>query len=165
MLQNHQAFLAMLAHSEVTDRPPAPADSYRTVFGYRHVIVDLALHPCVSGEWHGERLADEVCIKAGLAPGCVSTAAGRYQIIKPTWLRIAQKLGLGNFGPDAQDLCALELLHECGAFDLIAQGRAGDAITKCKSLWASLPGNTKGQRQTSFADLMRAYTSAGGAFA
>ena len=167
MTPNVSAYMTMIAVSEGTEREPDP---YRTCFGKQHVIHDLAYHPHETRsdgtrEWDGERLEDHQCEAVGLKPGCISSAAGRYQLILPTWLRLKAKLSLHNFGPDAQDDACVQLLKECGALDLIFAGRVGDAIPLCHSDWASLPGSTAKQPITPFASLINAYASAGGAFA
>jgi lysozyme len=75
----------------------------------------------------------------------VSTAAGAYQIIKPTWMRIKSRLGLMDFSPASQDMAAVELLREAGALDLIEAGDIEGAIKKSSRIWASLPGSTAQQ--------------------
>lgn len=152
----------MIAVSEGTQRAPDP---YRCCYGYTHVVVDLSDHPAITGEWHGEPLSDALCIAAGLSPGCVSTAAGRYQINKPTWVHLKTKLGLRSFDGPSQDDAAIEDIKEAGALELVNAGRVADAISKCRGIWASLPGNTAGQPQRSYAELVNAYANAGGAFA
>lgn len=158
----------MVSHSEGSDRTPEP---YRCCYGYKYVIRDLTYHPAEPRppdnlpEWHGEKLPDSMCIAAGLHPPCVSTAAGRYQITKATWLRLKAALALHNFSPDAQDDCAVQLIKERGALDLIYAGEVAAAISKCSSEWASLPGNQAGQPQRTFAQLLNVYSSSGGGFA
>lgn len=164
---NAQAFLTLIAWAEGTEREPDP---YRVCYGYRHVIRDLSRHPAVPGpdgsrEWAGERLPDHYCRGAGLNPGCVSTAAGRYQIIRPTWLRCARALGLEDFGPASQDAAALYLIRQRGALDAVREGRIADAVALCRQEWASLPGNTAGQPQRRLGDLIAAYERAGGTLA
>lgn len=167
MTPNVSAYLTMLATSEGTEQEP---DSYRVCFGKKHVIHDLSYHPHErrpdgTREWDGEKLSDEQCAAVGLGSGCISSAAGRYQLILPTWARLKAKLGLHNFADDSQDDACVQLLKECGALDLIFAGRVGDAIPLCASEWASLPGSTAKQPQSKFASLINTYASAGGAFA
>ena len=97
--------------------------------------------------------------------GQISTAAGRYQLNCPTWVRLKQLLALPDFTGPSQDDACIQLIKERGALSLINQGAIADAITLLHSTWASLPGSTAGQPTTSFADLIRSYTEAGGAFA
>lgn len=157
-MTNLEAFLAMIRHSEGTDRSEDP---YRCCYGYHHVIIDLTDHPAVTGEWHGESLANLGPAYAGL----VSTAAGAYQLIKPTWLTLKARLNLSNFWPQAQDAAATELIREKGALDLVNGGEVESAIQLLHGIWASLPGSTSGQPQATMAALLQAYTSAGGGFA
>jgi muramidase (phage lysozyme) len=157
----------MISVSEGTASAPDP---YRVCYGKKHVIVDLTYHPAEkrpygAPEWGGETLTDQQCINAGFSPGCKSTAAGRYQITRPTWERIKVILGLQDFTAHSQDDACVQLLKECKALDLINAGRVAEAITACRHEWASLPGNAAGQPQTKFADLIQAYGNAGGAFA
>ena len=135
--QNVTAWLSMIAASEGTDRAPDP---YRVCYGYAHTIADLSGHPATIGEWKGERLSDAMCKGAGLSAGCVSTAAGRYQMIRRTWGACAHALRLSDFGPASQDAAAVYLTKQRGALDDVQAGRIADAISKCRREWASLPG-------------------------
>ena len=157
-MNNLGAFLTMISHSEGTDRV---ADPYRVCFGYRHVIADLSDHPAITGEWHGESLAN-------LGPdyaGKISTAAGRYQLIRPTWIDAKQALHLPDFTGPSQDAAATWLINGRGALNMVNGGRVADAIDRCRTVWASLPGSTSGQPQAKLADLIQSYTAAGGGFA
>ena len=145
--RNIAAFLAMLQTAEGTS---AAADPYRVCYGYSHTIADMSDHPVVTGEWPGQRLPDAMCKNAGFGPGCVSTAAGAYQIIRPTWIRIRDSLGLLDFGPAAQDAAAA-----------IARGLDA-AIAKCAKEWASLPGNYAAQGQRSHESLIAWFNQNGG---
>ena len=161
MTPNVQAFLAMLSASEGTDRPPAPDNPYRCCFGFKHIIKDLSDHPTITGEWMGESIAN-------LGPQyahSISSAAGKYQIIRPTWISAKLALNLHDFTAPSQDDAAIYLIKQKGALELINSGRVADAINLCHEIWASLPGSTANQPQTSFAALMMAYSKAGGAFA
>jgi muramidase (phage lysozyme) len=157
MTPNENAFLALIRFSEGTAKKPDP---YAVVYGYAFTITDFTDHPAVLG-WRGEPLDS-------LGPEYVgkwSTAAGAYQIIKPTWITLRNRLALPNFEPPSQDASALELIREAGALDLVYAGRVAEAITRCHGIWASLPGSAVGQPQQSFAALIQAYGDAGGAFA
>jgi muramidase (phage lysozyme) len=156
MIPNVQAFLAMIAHAEGTDRA---TDPYRVCYGFHHLIASFADHPALTGEWMGER------ITVGIYAGELSTAAGRYQINKPTWLRLKAKLGLICFDPTSQDDAAIQLISDNCALSLIRDGKLGAAVTKLSAIWASLPGGDSGQQEQLFASLQAAYTGAGGALA
>jgi lysozyme len=155
---NLEAFLTMISASEGTDRV---ADPYRCCFGFKHTIQDLSNHPAVTGEWHGEPLDF-------LGPkykGLVSTAAGRYQITRPTWGGIELVLRLPDFGQASQDAAATLLIKERGALNLVNSGMIAAAIRLCATEWASLPGNAGGQPQRTTDQLLAWYGNAGGALA
>lgn len=167
MNPNVAAFLSMIAYAEGTERA---SDPYRVCYAYRHTIGDMTYHPAewrtVNGErvreWGGEKLPDAMCRGAGLSPGCVSTAAGRYQMILPTWAKVKTALRLQAFGPAEQDAAAVYLIKGRGALQLVEAGRVVEAIDKCRAEWASLPGAGYGQPERRRGDLLAAYESAGG---
>lgn len=155
------AFRNTISVSEGTNR----GDPYRVCYGYRHTIQSLADHPAVTGEWKGEQLSDSMCALAGFGPGCVSTAAGKYQINKPTWLRLQKKLGLIGFYEPNQDAACDELLRECGAYDKILAGDIAGAAAAARKTWASLPGAGYGQGERTLAWIKDKFTSLGGLLA
>ena len=157
--RNIAAFLATIRQSEGT---ASSADPWRVCYGYAHTIADTSDHPAVTGEWRGERLPDAMCKNAGFGPGCVSTAAGAYQIIKPTWVKVRDTLGLSDFGQASQDSAAVELIRRRGALEDVKAGRIADAINKCRNEWASLPGNYAGQGQRSQQTLISWFSDNGG---
>lgn len=164
---NIAAILDTIAHGEGTDRPPAPEDSYRTCFKFQHVIESFMYHPHElrpdgTREWAGEPLTDKQCIDAGFKPGCISSAAGRYQINLPTFERLRTLLNTVGFGPQVQDDMAIQLVKEQGALELVMGGQVTNALEKCSGIWASLPGSTSGQPQAEIADLLHTYMNAGG---
>ncbi len=157
-MTNLEAFLTMLSASEGTDKYPDP---YAVTFGGKFTITDFRDHPAVLGSWHGEPLDS-------LGPkykGLVSTAAGRYQLIKPTWLGAQLVLRLPDFGPASQDAAATLLIKERGALNLVNAGMIAAAIRLCATEWASLPGNAGGQPQHATDELLAWYGNAGGALA
>lgn len=117
------------------------APCYTTFYGGAR-FEDLSDHPVLTGELKGVRLSDAMCIAAGLKPGCVSTAAGAYQFIKPTWERLRTKGDyLEDFSPANQSEAALRLLEEIGARQRYLAGDIQGAITTAGRAWASLPGS------------------------
>jgi lysozyme len=97
-------------------------------------------HPVVTGELKGVPLPDHICQAAGLGAGCVSTAAGAYQIIRPTWNRVREIAPrLPDFSPASQDEAAIRILNEAGVIPLIQAGEIDSAIKKASKIWASLP--------------------------
>lgn len=159
---NITAMLETIRRSEGT---AGQADPYRVCYAYRHRIASLSDHPAVTGEWRGEKLSDAMCAGAGLGAGCVSTAAGAYQIIKPTWLNLKAKLGLRDFSPASQDAAAIELLRQRGALGPLGRGDLAGAIKAARKEWASLPGAGYGQGERSYAWLEAIFTGAGGVLA
>lgn len=161
MTPNQLAFLAMLRHSEGTDRAPDP---YRVVYGFSHTIADLTDHPAITGEWTGVSIAN-------LGPQyahSISTAAGAYQINKPTWLELKAILRLPQppyFTAICQDAAAIALIREKGALELVNAGQLEPAIGRLRDTWASLPGGSSGQPERSFAALADVYMGSGGALA
>jgi lysozyme len=149
-MNNIDAFLAMIRTSEGTARADNP---YAVTFGESFTIQDFSDHPHALG-WPGY-----------LWKGIHETASGAYQITYPTWLVLKARLNLPDFSPASQDAAAIELIREKGALDLVNGGQIATAIERCSGIWASLPGSNSGQPQAKMADLMQAYTSAGGGFA
>ncbi|WP_295375629.1 glycoside hydrolase family 104 protein [uncultured Pseudacidovorax sp.] len=157
---NVQAFLQAIKACEGTAGQPDP---YRVCFAYSHVISDLSDHPAVTGEWSGVRLSDAQCKGAGQPAGCVSTAAGAYQITRTTWRDVRPKLGLPDFSAASQDAAAVELLRRCGAYARLAAGDLAGAVRAARGTWASLPGaNYAGQGMRSMAQVQAWYSGAGG---
>lgn len=158
MTPNQAAFLAMIRHSEGTDRA---ADPYRVCYGFSHTIADLRDHPAITGEWMGESIAS-------LGPqyiGKISTAAGAYQLIRPTWEGCKLRLGLPSFSAECQDDAALGLIKWRGGLAAIEAGDLQAAIASCAAEWASLPGSASGQPQAKLIALTQAYSQAGGQLA
>jgi lysozyme len=162
ILENERAVLKLIQWAEGTDKGEDP---YRVCYGYKHTIVSFKDHPSITGEWMGEKLPDWMCRNAGQGPGCVSTAAGAYQMIRPTWRGIRDRLRLPSFDPEYQDRAALYLIANRGALEDVHAGRIKTAIAKCSAEWASLPGNFAGQPQRRQDDLLAAFEQAGGRLA
>ncbi|WP_431257214.1 glycoside hydrolase family 24 protein [Roseateles chitinivorans] len=160
--RNTAAFLTMLQYAEGT---AGQFDPYRVCYGYSHTIQDLSNHPAVTGEWRGQPLSDSMCELAGFGPGCVSSAAGAYQLIKGTWLSVQRALSLPDFSGPSQDAAAVELIRRRGALEDVKAGRFTTAVGKCRNEWASLPGNYAQQGQRSIETLAGWYGEAGGTIA
>lgn len=161
--RNVRALLQAIAVAEGTARE---ADPYRVCYAYSHVIQSFNDHPYSLGEWKGVKLTDQQCRGAGLSPGCISTAAGKYQITVSTWRSVKPRLGLPDFSPASQDAAAIELLREVGALALIERGDLAGAVAAARRTWASLPGaGYAGQGERSFASVQSSYLNAGGLLA
>lgn len=133
-MSNMQAFLDTLAYSEGTDNGRQPTKDR----GY-DVVVGGALFSGYKD--HPRKLV--YLPKLGIN----STAAGRYQILARFYDAYKVLLKLPDFSPASQDKIAIQLIKECKALGDIEAGRIGDALTKCKSRWASLPGAGYGQME------------------
>lgn len=160
------AFLYMIRRAEHTAADVASGRDYMTFYGGTS-FSNMSDHPVITGEKSPVRLKPEQCRRLGYASGvCVSTAAGAYQFIRPTWNALrAGPPRLPSFAPEDQDLAAVRLLQRIGALDLIKAGRIGDAIQTASTQWASLPGSTAGQGGRTMAEVESFYTDAGGTFA
>lgn len=156
---------AMLETIKRAEGTAGRGDPYRVCYAYKHTINSFADHPALTGEWRGERLSDAMCAGAGLGPGCVSTAAGAYQIIKPTWLNLKAKLGLRDFSPASQDAACIELLRRRGAIAYLESGQFDKAVFAARKEWASLTGAGYGQGERSLAWLTDRFLENGGVLA
>jgi len=149
MTQNEQAFLDMIAHSEIGSALLALSDNgYNVLVGSTPskplLFTSYAAHPRIYNAQTN------------------STAAGRYQLLYRYWFAYSQSLGLPDFSPSSQDAIALQQIKECKALDDINAGRFETAVSKCARIWASLPGARYGQHENSLAGLEQVYLSAGG---
>lgn len=122
---NVKKFLMLITFTEGTDRDKTP---YNELFGFTN-FTGYNNHP-------------NILIKSR---NYSSTAAGRYQILYPTWLYLKKKNKALTFSPENQDLMAVMLIKEQGAYDLILAGKFKEAIIKTNDCWASLPLSPYGQ--------------------
>jgi lysozyme len=154
---NLSAFLFMIRSTEHVYPRDVLNDAAYSIFYGGSKFSNFADHPVLTGEKKGVPLPDHFCTAAGLKPGCVSTAAGAYQLIKGTWTRLKAKLNLPDFSPLSQDQAAVALLDESGALDLIYAGDIEGAIKKASKIWASLPGSTAQQNPKALAYAMNRF--------
>lgn len=142
-------FLDLIGFSEGTSTDSVTQDDgYDVIVTGVHgpsVFSGYAMHPFASGR---------MPILVREMPPLRSTAAGRYQLILPTWQYLQSKLKLLDFSPLSQDLAALELIRERGAISDIEAGEIELAIDLCSNIWASFPGNEYGQRGKELSDLL-----------
>lgn len=103
-------------------------------------LPNLAAHPGSSGAWNF-RWNDGRVDK--------STAAGRYQMIAPTWERLAKQYGFTDFSERNQDLAAIALMAERGALKDIVNQDYQAAMQKLGRTWASLPSSKAAQAKRS----------------
>jgi muramidase (phage lysozyme) len=145
MNTNRKAFLDMLAFSEGTKG--IGDDGYNVIVG-GSLFHDYSTHP-------NERIYIKKIDN-------YSTAAGRYQLLYKYYLAYSVQLRLNDFGHEAQDAIALQMIKECHALNDIDIGDFDAAVSKCASRWASLPGNNYGQRQNPIGSLRNQYVAFGG---
>jgi muramidase (phage lysozyme) len=122
-------------------------DGYRVMFGGRQVQ-SLDRHP----------------EQVHRSSRYVSAAAGAYQFLPRTWAATARSLGLGSFGPAAQDQAALRLADKRGALAIVDRnGLTREALARLAPEWASLPKHNGEsyyrQPVKSHAELQRFYNS------
>jgi muramidase (phage lysozyme) len=97
-----------------------------------------------------------------------STAAGMYQITRPTWQHHGAKLGLRDFSPRTQDLIAVEILRSLGVIEAVKEGRIVEVMPKVARIWAALPkgpnltNHYPPQRYMKFESFISTYLFAGG---
>jgi muramidase (phage lysozyme) len=144
---NVAAFLDMLAVSEGTSTITSSDDGYNVLVGGT-LFTGYFAHP--------RQLVWLPRYKIS------STAAGRYQFLARTWDDLAGRLRLPDFSPASQDRAAVELIRGRRALDVVRAGRFGDAVDRCRNIWASLPGAGYGQREHSLDRLRDVYLAAGG---
>lgn len=143
-----KAFLDMLAYSEGTDngRQPTNNHGYDVIVGGK-LFYDYSKHPGVYVKLNSR---------------LTSSAAGRYQVLEKFAKHYMKQLKLPDFGPASQDKIALQLIRECKALADIDAGRIHEAIHKCRSRWASLPGAGYGQHEQKIEKLIEVFKKSGG---
>ena len=155
MNNNLISFLDMIAWSEIGTELLAVSDNgYDVIVGARPAMPILFTN-----------YADHPRIAVQIRPGLVSTAAGRYQVLKRIFDHYKKALNLHDFSPASQDAIAVQLIKECRAMADIEAGRIELAIIRCRSRWASFPMAGHGQHEHKMAALIAAYRNAGGELA
>lgn len=151
-----RAFLATISGTE------APA--YNTLYGGGTFGEDYSQHP-----------NRQIPIMSGPNKGSYSTAAGRYQFLKPTWDEQAGLAGVKDFSPGSQDKVAWQYANSvykaktggdlAEALSSGDPGRINAAGQVLSSVWTSLPGGieqAKGYGTGTFADAFTKNLGAGG---
>lgn len=129
-----RAFLQMIQASE--------GGRYNVAFGNK-TFSSYSQHPNISTKFQTLEKDGNGNYKTD-----VSTAAGAYQILKPTWDAVAKKYGLKDFSPDSQDRAALYLaLEKPGMYDAIKAGDVRKMVGLVNNVWTSLPGSTVGAKK------------------
>ena len=147
--KNLAAFLDMLAWSEGTDKPGQKTN-------------DRGYDVLVGGQLFGSYVRHPNVLVPLPKLRISSTAAGRYQLLNRWYVPYRDLLKLKDFGPLSQDKIAIQQITERGALPDIKAGNVVSAISKCRNIWASLPGAGYGQHEQKLANLLSAYRVAGG---
>ena len=152
MTPNQQAFLDLIAHSEIGAPLLAVSDN-----GFNVIVGSTASHPHLFTSYadHPRQL---ITLNANLK----STAAGRFQILAHIFDYYKAFLNLPDFSPESQSAIALQLIKERKALADIEAGNIELAIKKCSNIWASFPGSLYQQHTNKIDDLVAAYVQAGG---
>lgn len=155
MTKNEQAFLDMIAYSEIGEKLLQISDN-----GYNVIVGSTPSKPILMTSYkdHPRKL-----IK--LSDKLSSTAAGRYQLLSRYWDYYKTFLQLKDYSPASQDSVALQQIKERRAIDDIKAGRFEEAVNKVSNIWASLPNSQYGQHTNDMSDLKTAYVEAGGTIA
>lgn len=148
-MSNLSAFLDMLAFSEGTDNGKQKTNNkgYDVIVG-GNLFTDYSDHP--------RKLVNLPKL------GIKSTAAGRYQLLIKWWDAYRKILNLKDFSPASQNAVAIQQIKERRALPDIEAGDIVSAISKCRNIWASLPGAGYGQHEHKLETLLEKYKKAGG---
>lgn len=156
--KNLQAFLDLLAWSEGTSTSPATKNN-----GYDVIVTGLDKKPEVFTDYSDHPFNKGRPSKKINSKGLTSNASGRYQFMLKDWAHYRALLKLPDFGPESQDKWAIQLIKERRALPDIEAGNIASAISKCRNIWASLPGAGYGQPEHKLDLLLSQYKKAGGA--
>ncbi len=148
------AFLDTIAVSEMTQALLDATDD-----GYDAIVSSTPTHPVLFTSYadHPRKLITLNNL------GIKSSAAGRYQILAPTFDDLTLKHHIHGFTPVTQDFLAIMLLKQCGAYPHILVGGVANpietatALTLAAPIWASLPGAGYHQHENRMLDLLAIY--------
>ena len=160
MSPNLQAFLDMLAVSEGTSTSPATRCD-----GYDVIVTGADRKPEIFSDFSAHPFAAGRKSKVINSKGLTSNASGRYQHMLRDWVHYRDLLDLPDFGPASQDKWAIQLIRERRALPDIEAGRFAAAVSKCRNIWASLPGAGYNQPEHPIERLQVAFLRAGGVLA
>lgn len=135
--QNVRKMLDLIAYTEDVRH------GYSTIFGNER-LNSLSAHPNVKKQFKQ-------------TDGTINytTAAGRYQFLKPTWDGLSRQYGFKDFSPANQDLAAVALLAQNGALPYVLKSDLTTAIQKSGGTWASLPSSQYKQGKRSWNDISK----------
>lgn len=173
---SNSLYYSIIGEPDMTDQGAKNLQAFLMTIRKWESSLDDSAYTMLYGGSHFNGFADHprIAIPIRGQEGKYSTAAGAYQIVAisktlrgmtkaNTWDRIKDKLNLPDFSPQSQDLAAIELIKERGAYNLILQGKFFPAVDKIKLEWASVPGSPYGQGTAKFSEYLAAYNSFGGA--
>jgi len=145
---NARRYLDIISFAEGTLGPQG-RPRYDITFGYTPITNKLVAHP--------RRLVN--------SGGYESDAAGAYQFLSTTWDRVAPMVKARDFGPQSQDLAALQLIRMRGV-NPDRDPISPQSIARLAPEWASLPTlqgkSYYGQPVRSFKDIQRFVQNRGG---
>lgn len=157
---NLRAFLDMLAWSEGTSTSPATKNN-----GYDVIVTGIDKKPEIFTDYSDHPFNKGRPSKKINSKGLTSNASGRYQFMLRDWAHYKGLLNLPDFGSEAQDKWAMQLIKERRALQDIEAGKIAQAINNCRNIWASLPGAGYGQPEHKVDRLLAQYKAAGGKLA
>lgn len=150
MTSNQKALLDTIAVSEIGAALLAVSDN-----GYNVLQGATAAHPLLFVGYDDFPMSSD--------PRHLSTAAGRYQLLRRYHKPYLDLLKLKGFSPPVQDAIAIQQIRECRhALTDLEAGDFETVIKKIAHIWASLPGAGYGQHENKLVDLRAAYVTAGG---
>lgn len=154
---NLRAFLDMLAWSEGTSTSPSTKNN-----GYDVIVTGVDKRPEVFTDYSDHPFNKGRPSKKINSKGLTSNASGRYQFMLKDWGYYRALLKLPDFGPESQERWAIQLIKERRALPDIEAGNIISAISKCRNIWASLPGAGYGQYEHKIGPLLEQFKKAGG---
>jgi muramidase (phage lysozyme) len=133
--ENVRKFGDLVARSEGTVANPwGIADPYRVGFGGSE-IKDMSAHPAKSVQFN------ELSKDGKVGKVNSTTAAGKYQFLKPTWDALSKRTGVTDFTPASQERNFVELLKDNKVLKAVESGDFLTAIDKLgkRNQFASFP--------------------------
>lgn len=126
--RNVKAFLKVISWCEHDGK--IGDELYYVIYGARDTFKDTKSHPNVKvTRW-----------------GRTSTAAGAYQIRKPSWDEAVSRGIISDFTPASQDRYAMWQLSMRHAFKAVKAGKVEFATRLLHDEWTSLPGGKEAKK-------------------
>ena len=131
---NVAAFLDTLAFSEGTATHPLTKNN-----GYDVIVTGIDGKPEVLPTIAITRLPVGARRRSSIVAGKIHGIRALPAAL-PVLAALQKQLALPDFSPASQDRLAIQLIRERGALEDLQQGRIERAISRCRNIWASLPG-------------------------